>query len=109
MLLPKRALDELAKGGSLTLGGVPDGYDAFLAAEIARHFAEAAESRAAVFLHVARDGQRSSAFREALRFADPGLEALEFPAWDCQPYDRISPNPDIAARRMTVLSRLART
>ena len=109
MLFPKRALDELAKGGSLTLGGVPDGYDAFLAAEIGRYFAEAAEKNAAVFLHVARDGQRSAAFREALRFADPGIEALEFPAWDCQPYDRISPNPEIAARRMTVLARLART
>ncbi len=109
MLLPKRALDELTKGGSLTLSGVPGGYDAFLGAEIARHFAEAADSNAAVFLHVARDGQRSAAFREALRFADPGIEALEFPAWDCQPYDRISPNPEIAARRMTVLARLART
>ncbi|MBV1707560.1 MAG: transcription-repair coupling factor [Hyphomicrobiales bacterium] len=109
MFLPKRALDELTKGGSLTLGHVPGGFDAFLGAEIARQFAGAADAKAAVFLHVARDGQRSAAFREALRFADPGIEALEFPAWDCQPYDRISPNPEISARRMTVLARLART
>ena len=31
------------------------------------------------------------------------------PAWDCQPYDRVSPNPGVAAQRMTALARLALT
>ena len=31
------------------------------------------------------------------------------PSWDCQPYDRVSPNAAISAERMTVLARLART
>ena len=44
-----------------------------------------------------------------MRFAAPDIEILDFPAWDCQPYDRVSPNAAIAARRMTVLSRLARS
>ena len=109
LTLPKRAIDELAKGGTLTLASAPDGYDAFIAAELTRHFAPDADKRAAVFVHVARDGQRSSAFRDALAFAAPEIETLEFPAWDCQPYDRVSPNAAIAARRMTVLSRLARS
>jgi tripartite-type tricarboxylate transporter receptor subunit TctC len=39
----------------------------------------------------------------------PEIEVLSFPAWDCQPYDRVSPNAAIAARRMTVLARLARS
>ncbi len=34
---------------------------------------------------------------------------LDFPAWDCQPYDRASPNAGIVSRRMTVLARIART
>ncbi|MDF2115214.1 transcription-repair coupling factor [Roseiarcaceae bacterium H3SJ34-1] len=105
----KRAIAALAKGGSLTFTSVPDGFDAFVAADLARALAAPAEDRSAAFVHVARDGQRSRAFMEALAFAAPEVEALEFPAWDCQPYDRVSPNAAIAAKRMTVLSRLART
>ena len=33
---------------------------------------------------------------------------MEFPAWDCQPYDRVSSHAGVVAQRMTVLSRLAR-
>ena len=33
---------------------------------------------------------------------------LQFPAWDCLPYDRVSPHGAIVAQRMTTLSRLAR-
>ena len=31
---------------------------------------------------------------------------LTFPAWDCLPYDRVSPNPDISATRMATLAAL---
>ena len=58
---------------------------------------------------MARDSQRLRAFREAFVFAAPEAEILEFPAWDCQPYDRVSPTPAVAAQRMTALARLART
>jgi transcription-repair coupling factor (superfamily II helicase) len=37
------------------------------------------------------------AFIDALAFAAPEIEALHLPAWDCQPYDRVSPNAAIAA------------
>ena len=104
----KRAADQFAKGGSLTLSAVPDGFDAVVAADLARVLARASEDRAVALVHVARDGQRSRAFMEMLAFAAPDIEALEFPAWDCQPYDRVSPNGSVASRRMTVLSRLAR-
>ena len=49
---------------------------------------------------------RASSTRSA--FAAPEVEALYLPAWDCQPYDRVSPNAAISAQRMTVLARLAR-
>jgi len=44
---------------------------------------------------------------EALSFFSPDLEIVVLPAWDCLPYDRVSPNTDISARRMAALSRLA--
>ena len=105
----KRAIAELAKGGSLTLSHLADGFDAFCVADLTRALARDAEKRAVVLVHVARDSQRARAFGEALGFAAPDIELLDFPSWDCQPYDRVSPNAAISARRMTVLSRLART
>ena len=106
--LPRLAA-ALTPGKALTLAAVPDGFDGFVAADLARALAAAGESRSVVLVHVARDGQRSRAFQEALAFAAPQIEALEFPSWDCQPYDRASPNASISARRMTVLARLARS
>ena len=36
----------------------------------------------------------------------PELEVAVLPAWDCLPYDRVSPNADIMARRLDALARL---
>jgi transcription-repair coupling factor (superfamily II helicase) len=105
----KRVAGELTQGNSLTLNSVADGFDAFCVADLARALANTGESRPAALVHVARDGQRARAFREALSFAAPDVEILDFPAWDCQPYDRISPDAVISARRIVVLSRLARS
>ena len=46
---------------------------------------------------------------DALAFAAPEIEALHLPSWDCQPYDRVSPNAAVSAERMTVLARLAKS
>ena len=105
----QRALKELERGGQVLLSRTPDGFDAFIAADISRALAAKAEKRSVALVHVARDGQRSRAFQEAFAFAAPDIEILDFPSWDCQPYDRVSPNAGITARRMTALSRLARS
>ncbi len=105
----QRAFAELEKGRSLTLSRAPDGFDAFVAADLLRAFAKAGEGRSCALVHVARDSSRLRAFRESFSFAAPEAEILEFPAWDCQPYDRVSPNAAVSAQRMTALARLART
>ena len=46
-------------------------------------------------------------FAAALAFFHPEIEALTFPAWDCLPYDRVSPNGEIVSRRIDTLTRLA--
>src|SRR5262245_3857353 len=48
------------------------------------------------------------ALSRALAFFGPDIQVMEFPAWDCLPYDRVSPNAAVVAQRMTVLSRLTR-
>ena len=86
--------------GRLLVGGCPEGFDArYLAGIVAR--------AGGPVVHVARDDARLSAMRASLRFFAPELPMLAFPAWDCLPYDRISPNGEIAARRMATLAALA--
>ena len=58
---------------------------------------------------MARDGQRLERLQDGLRFFAPEREVLVFPAWDCLPYDRLSPHPDIVAERLETLVRLAAT
>ncbi|WP_372422403.1 transcription-repair coupling factor [Salinarimonas chemoclinalis] len=107
-LLPKRAVELVAAGESLTLASAPDGFDAMALGALALGLKEKAE-RSAILVHVARDGQRAQALERALAFVAPRLEVLSFPAWDCQPYDRVSPAGAVSAQRMTTLARLART
>jgi transcription-repair coupling factor (superfamily II helicase) len=83
----------------ILLGGAPEGHDAFLLAKEL--------GRGHPVLHVARDDKRAEAMRAALAVVAPDVAVLEFPAWDCLPYDRVSPNPEIASRRMATLAALA--
>jgi transcription-repair coupling factor (superfamily II helicase) len=87
---------------------VPDGFDALVVADLARALKGAIEGPA-VLVQVARDGQRQQLLQNALGFVAPEIEVLAFPAWDCQPYDRTSPNAGTMAQRMTTLARLARS
>ncbi len=69
--------------------------------------AQAARTRGGVILHVARDAARAAALREGLAFFAPDLAVIDLPAWDCLPYDRVSPSIDVASRRVAALSFLA--
>jgi transcription-repair coupling factor (superfamily II helicase) len=86
---------------AVTLFGAPEGYDA---AAVGTLFAEGQVRR---WLHVCRDDGRMARFAAALAFFHPEIEALTFPAWDCLPYDRVSPNGEIVSRRIDTLTRLA--
>src|SRR5215472_13521878 len=79
--------------------GAPEGWDAFLLARRRGEFA-------GHVLHVARDDARMARLAEALAFVVPEVEVLRFPAWDCLPYDRVSPNPALVAERVATLARL---
>ncbi len=84
-----------------TLYGTPEGADALVLAELARG------SGGQDILHVVRDGHRLERLEEALRFFAPERTVLIFPAWDCLPYDRQSPHPDIVGERLNTLTQLA--
>lgn len=94
-------LERLARStNTLTVCGAPEGYDSLIFADLAR-------ARGGVSVFIASDEARASAFDAALEFFAPGIDRMRLPAWDCQPYDRISPSPRTAARRAGALHRLA--
>ncbi len=84
---------------ALPVFGAPEGFDALL---LARRRAEFAGP----VVHVARDDARMARLAEALEFFAPECEVLRFPAWDCLPYDRVSPNPVLVSERIATLARL---
>jgi len=82
------------------LAGTPEGHDARVLAEIA------ARASGKPLIHVALDDTRAAIMADALAFFAPSCEVVLFPAWDCLPYDRVSPHSDIVAQRIAALSRL---
>ena len=70
-----------------TVAGAPDGFDARLLA----HAAQGGRD----LIYVARDDVRAAMMLEALAFFAPEVARIDFPAWDCLPYDRISPRGEI--------------
>ena len=87
--------------GRFAVSGAPEGYDAWLAAE-------AAKRSNGLVVFVVSDDVRASAALEAVAFFAPDVTLLEFPAWDCLPYDRVSPKPDVESRRLATLATLQR-
>src|SRR6201982_4222272 len=107
-LLAKSPAERLKAGRPFTLAGVPDGAEGLVVADLARAIAAGKNPPAISLAVVCRDGARMAAASRAIAFFAPDIEVLEFPAWDCLPYDRVSPHAAVVAQRMTALSRLGR-
>jgi transcription-repair coupling factor (superfamily II helicase) len=84
---------------SLNLSSIPTGFTPLLLADLAR----AAKART---LFVAADDAAMRNLAETIPFFASELEILQFPAWDCLPYDRASPSLSITAERMAMLNAL---
>jgi transcription-repair coupling factor (superfamily II helicase) len=82
----------------LTIGNVPSGVEALLLADMVRGGTSVA--------YVVSDGHRVADLEQILGFVAPDIPVLTLPAWDCLPYDRVSPSADTSARRLAALSGL---
>ena len=89
----------LAAKTPLTLSGVPAGFLPALLGDLAR----AAPTRA---VFVTPDEAAMRAIAATAAWFAPDLEVLQFPAWDCLPYDRASPTLRVMAERIGTLHRL---
>jgi transcription-repair coupling factor (superfamily II helicase) len=93
-------MTEMIKYRRNIIAGAPEGVDALVLADRARKSEHG-------HLHIVMDDIRLSSLKDSLQFFAPDLAVLDFPAWDCVPYDRVSPHAEVIARRMDVLLRLA--
>ena len=75
--------------GLAVVDGVADGYEAFALATAAPEIAPDGPVAVRGARRPAPAGDRRGAGLRA-----PGLPVLELPAWDCLPYDRVSPGAD---------------
>src|ERR1700709_201741 len=98
----------LAPGRALTFANVAEGAEGLVISDLARAIAARPNPPAVSLAVVCRDGPRMQQLARALEFFAPDLSVMQFPAWDCQPYDRVSPHGAILAQRLTTLARLAR-
>lgn len=93
-------LEDISALENCTVSSVPDGYDAFLLAQLW-------EKSDRDILYIVSDGVALENTAHILSVIRPEAEVLKFPAWDTVPYDRVSPNVNIVAARIGALSALA--
>src|SRR6202521_6386708 len=106
--MPRSPAELINPDRPLTLAGVADGAEGLVAADLARAVAARAGAAPTSLLVICRDSQRLTQLARALSFFAPDIAAEQFPAWDCLPYDRVSPHAAVVAQRMMTLARLAR-
>jgi len=83
----------------MELGGVPAGAEALVLGALA------GAGRDVLF--VARDDVAMERAHAGLAFFAPEVPCIRFPAWDCLPYDRVSPRPEIIGTRLAALAAMA--
>lgn len=91
---------DIDKKELVTLCGAPFGHHARVLAELASH------ARPRSVLYVASDEMAAATTAQLAAFFNPYLEIISFPAWDCLPYDRVSPSAGVVAARVDALCRL---
>ena len=100
--------EQLIPGRALTFANVAEGAEGLIISDLARAVAARPKPPAVSLAVVCRDGARMAQLTRSLEFFAPDLSVMQFPAWDCQPYDRVSPHGGILAQRLTTLARLSR-
>ena len=85
--------------GHVVVANAADGTEGIFAARYA------SEHKTPIY-HVARDGAHMVDLAQVIKFEAPDIDIVQFPAWDCLPYDRVSPSAESAAQRMAALVKI---
>lgn len=88
----------LPTAGELTYSGVPEGFDSYLLGYLTKQHGD--------LLFVTTDDAKMDRAAQAVSFFYPELDVVQLPAWDCLPYDRVSPHQEVIAARIDALTRM---
>jgi len=86
----------------VALTQVPQGQEGLILAQICSGL-----ENASGLVHVCSDPQELNSIADSLSFYAPWLAKVHLPAWDCLPYDRVSPSSQVVAARIEALSTIA--
>jgi transcription-repair coupling factor (superfamily II helicase) len=95
--------DVPADAGRVVFSGVAAGAEPF----VVNALCSKAAASGGPIIYVARDGAALGDWAQVFSFIAPDMEVINFPAWDCLPYDRVSPGSDVSARRLAAMARFA--
>ena len=90
-------------GLATVITNVASGQEALVLTQIASDLQETKG-----LLHFCSNPQQLEGIRESIGFFAPWLEVIALPAWDCLPYDRVSPSAQVIADRIEALSRISK-
>lgn len=94
----KLSLRALPTAGKLTYSGIPEGYDAVVLGYLAQQHGD--------ILYICVDEAKMVRSAQAISFFSPTVEVIQFPSWDCLPYDRVSPHTEIVGQRIDALTKM---
>jgi len=99
LTIESSSFDGLSIGtpGTATIAGVPEGYDSLVMGLLIEMSVDSP------VIYVLSDDSRLAKAKTCLSFFNQNIKIIEIPAWDCLPYDRVSPRHDLASKRMSSL------
>lgn len=83
----------------ISISSVPFGAEAFVISALKKQIHKP-------FLFVTTSQEKAVLLTQQLKCLLPQESILHLPAWDCLPYDRLSPSPDITTTRIDVLTQM---
>ncbi len=95
-------IDAKSDSGLVLVERVPQGMEGLVLADLLK----AHPKQQLIF--VARNDSELAITEQVFRFSQPDAECIQLPAWDCLPYDRVSPNAEVLGKRLRSLVKLLR-
>ena len=89
----------LKKLKNINVCGIPFGFEGYIINKIF-------EINQKNIIYLAKDDKDAEIIKNSLSFFNSKTEVMNFPAWDCLPYDRSGPRLKIQSERLTFLSKL---
>jgi transcription-repair coupling factor (superfamily II helicase) len=99
-----RFSDAFETGAPATITNIMSGQLGLVLAELAA--AKNVDNR---LVHICANPQELNALEDSMGYFAPWLDIIVLPAWDCLPYDRVSPSTAVVANRVEALGRISST